>query len=417
MNEKPFNVLFLCTGNSARSILAESLLNQWGRGRFVGFSAGSHPKGAVHPIALELLKNMKVPTASLRSKSWDEFATPGAPEMDFVFTVCDDAAGEVCPIWPGQPMTAHWGIADPAAVVGPIKSSGTPSAPHSASWTAESRSSRACRSARSTESNCKSTCTRLARAPPLTKSHKSILHPLIAEWLGALLLAAAVIGSGIMAERLADGNLAVALIANTFATVAALAALIAMLGPISGAHFNPVISLVEAARGILPGWHAAGYCAVQVLDAAWARCWRMSCLICRWSKPRPTREPADRNGVGRGRNGRPGARRTWLPIGARGRMARARLDRGGVLVYRLNVLRQPRDYAGTVMSDTFAGIRPIDAPGFIGAQLVGGLVGLLLARRSSATRRHERLREFCGNESCTVPHRGAFAATAPRLIG
>ena len=121
VSEKPFHVLFLCTGNSARSIIAESLLNQWGRGRFVGFSAGSFPKGEVHPLALELLSNMKVPTAGLRSKSWEEFATPAAPPMDFVFTVCDNAAGEVCPIWPGQPMTAHWGIADPAAVSGSEK--------------------------------------------------------------------------------------------------------------------------------------------------------------------------------------------------------------------------------------------------------------------------------------------------------
>lgn len=118
MNESAFNVLFLCTGNSARSIIAESLLNQLGRGRFTGFSAGSHPKGAVHPIALDLLERMKLPTEALRSKSWDEFAAPGAPQLDFVFTVCDNAAGEVCPIWPGQPMTAHWGIADPAAVQG-----------------------------------------------------------------------------------------------------------------------------------------------------------------------------------------------------------------------------------------------------------------------------------------------------------
>jgi protein-tyrosine-phosphatase len=119
MSERPFNVLFLCTGNSARSILAEQLVNHWGRGKFRGFSAGSHPKGKVHPIALELLRHMKLPAEGLRSKSWDEFAAPGAPPLDFVFTVCDNAAGEVCPVWPGQPMSAHWGIEDPAAVEGP----------------------------------------------------------------------------------------------------------------------------------------------------------------------------------------------------------------------------------------------------------------------------------------------------------
>ena len=118
MSERVFNVLFLCTGNSARSILAEVLINHWGRGKFRGFSAGSHPKGAVHPIALELLRQMKLPTEGLRSKSWDEFAAPAEPRLDFVFTVCDNAAGEVCPYWPGQPMTAHWGVPDPAAVEG-----------------------------------------------------------------------------------------------------------------------------------------------------------------------------------------------------------------------------------------------------------------------------------------------------------
>jgi arsenate reductase (thioredoxin) len=118
MTEQPLNVLFLCTGNSARSIMAESLLNHWGRGKFAAYSAGSHPKGFVNPIALQLLAHMHMPMQGLRSKSWDEYETAGAPAFDFVFTVCDQAAGEACPLWPGQPMSAHWGVEDPAAVPG-----------------------------------------------------------------------------------------------------------------------------------------------------------------------------------------------------------------------------------------------------------------------------------------------------------
>jgi arsenate reductase len=118
MSDHPFNVLFLCTGNSARSIMAEAILNRVGAGKFRAYSAGSQPKGRVHPHTMQLLASLDYATSSFRSKSWNEFAKPGAPALDFVFTVCDNAAGETCPVWPGQPMTAHWGIPDPAEAKG-----------------------------------------------------------------------------------------------------------------------------------------------------------------------------------------------------------------------------------------------------------------------------------------------------------
>jgi len=119
MSQRPYNVLFLCTGNSARSILAEVLMNRWGAGKFVGYSAGSHPRGEVNLLTIRFLQELQLPVNGLRSKSWDEFAQPGAPPLDFVFTVCDQAAGEMCPVWPGQPITAHWGVQDPTAIHGP----------------------------------------------------------------------------------------------------------------------------------------------------------------------------------------------------------------------------------------------------------------------------------------------------------
>lgn len=118
MSQRPYNVLFLCTGNSARSILAEVLMNRWGAGTFVGLSAGSHPRGEVNPLTIRFLQELQLPVEGLRSKSWDEFARPDAPPLDFVFTVCDQAAGEMCPVWPGQPITAHWGVQDPTAIEG-----------------------------------------------------------------------------------------------------------------------------------------------------------------------------------------------------------------------------------------------------------------------------------------------------------
>ena len=226
MSDRKFNVLFLCTGNSARSIMAEACINNLSisRGKFVGYSAGSHPKGRVHPMAMDLLKKSNMPTEGLRSKSWDEFAKTDAPVMDFVFTVCDNAAGEQCPYWPGQPMTAHWGVPDPAAVDG-----------------SEEEQRRAFVDAyavlrRRIELLASLPLEKLDRlaleqAGRGNRQAVSLGRRLVAEGLGTAFLLAAVVGSGIMGERLAGGNVALALLANSIATGAALVALILTLRP------------------------------------------------------------------------------------------------------------------------------------------------------------------------------------------
>ena len=271
--DTPYNVLFLCTGNSARSIMGEALIRHWGGARFRGFSAGSHPRGSVHPLALEVLRRFHLPVQGLRSKSWDEFAGPSAPPLNFVFTVCDRAASEVCPIWPGQPMTAHWGIEDPAAVEGSdevrtrafVKAFGTGRAREDLHEPAP----RAARPAGASEE------ARRHRADAVHErgdvpGHPQIMMPvgfskrLAAEALGTALLVAAVVGSGIMGDRLAGGNVAIALLANTIATGAALVALIVTFGPISGAHLNPLVTAMEAWAGRLAPADAIGYAAGQI---------------------------------------------------------------------------------------------------------------------------------------------------------
>ena len=163
MTGKTYNVLFLCTGNSARSVMAECIMNCMGAGKFRAFSAGSHPRGVIEPMVLNLLKKLNYATGDLRSKSWDEFAAPGAPELDFVFTVCDNAAGEVCPHWPAQPMTAHWGVPDPVAFEGSIAERARFAPMFFACSTTASAFSALCRCGRSTSSRSKSVLMKSAK--------------------------------------------------------------------------------------------------------------------------------------------------------------------------------------------------------------------------------------------------------------
>ncbi len=274
VQQKPFNVLFLCTGNSARSIMAEVILNRAGQGNFRAYSAGSHPKGQVHPYAVDLLRKLNFDVTGLRSKSWTEFAKPDAPKLDFVFTVCDDAAKESCPVWPGQPMTAHWGIPDPAAVEGTEVEKRLAFADALRMLTnrinifvcfAAAVSERADAARTAQRDRQDQSLQRQSRIDAImTEAPAPLSRRLLAEGLGTAILVATVVGSGIMAERLAGGNQAIALLGNTIPTGAILIVIITILGPISGAHFNPAVTLVFAIRGTTPWQEVIPYVAGAV---------------------------------------------------------------------------------------------------------------------------------------------------------
>jgi arsenate reductase len=248
--------------------MAEAIMRKKGMPNFRAYSAGSHPAGQVHPEALRQIEMTKLPSDGLRSKSWDEFARPGAPQQDFVFTVCDNAAREVCPVWPGQPMTAHWGVADPASVAGTPEQIAR--AFRDAFMILERRISLFL-------SLPLSSLNKMAIKKEIDQIGKqltmaSAFRRVVAEFLGTMFLVAAVIGSGIMGERLSGGNVPLALLANTIATGAVLVRLILTFGPISGAQFNPPVTLADAMeRGIIwkevPGYILA-QCAGGLIGAA-----------------------------------------------------------------------------------------------------------------------------------------------------
>ena len=260
------NVLFLCTGNSARSILAEAYLNSTGRVRFRAYSAGSHPAGKVNPYALDLLAKSRMDTSGLRSKSWDEFAQPGAPRMDFVFTVCDNAADEVCPIWPGRPITAHWGVKDPAAVAGSDEDKRQAFLHAFKQLSARINLLMNLPVEKGRPAGVEERAGRDRQGPRRSRS-VSLSRRAFAEGLGPALLLAAVVGSGIMGERLSGGNDAITLLANSLATGFALIALIVAFAPRSGAHFNPVVTFALVLRHEFPRREIAAYVAAQVVGA------------------------------------------------------------------------------------------------------------------------------------------------------
>ena len=384
MSDHIFNVLFLCTGNSARSIIAEAILNRVGAGRFKAFSAGSHPKGEVHPYALQLLKTLNHDTSFARSKDWNEFAAPGAPEMNFVFTVCDNAANEACPVWPGQPMTAHWGVPDPAAV------EGTEAEKHLAFADTYRMLNNRISIFISLPMN---TLDKLALQKRLDEIGREsaegrlsivafdLSRRLVAEALGTAMLVATVVGSGIMADRLTD-DVAVALLGNTLPTGAILVVLITILGPISGAHFNPAVTLVFALRREIEANAALAYVAAQIAGGI-AGTFLAHAMF---ELPILQLSTTVRTGTGQ-----------WIAeaVAAFGLVftilagLRFRSDAIPWLVglyitaaYWFTAstsFANPAVAIARALSDTFAGIRPVDLPGFIAAELLGALLAMALA--------------------------------------
>jgi len=370
--DRPFNVLFLCTGNSARSIIAEAILNKVSAERFRAYSAGSHPKGSVHPETLRLLQALGYGIAGLRSKSWNEFIGPKAPKIDFVLTVCDNAAAEACPHWPGQPMTAHWGVPDRLAGRDRARFQGCLS------------------HAQPAHRNFHILADTIARSNDAAKQAQrdrprlmpSLAQRTVAECLGTAFLLAGVVGSGIMATKLAGGNDALALLCNTLPTGAILAVLILSLGRVSGAHFNPAVSIAFALRRELPWREAAAYIVVQIgggLVGVWVahlmfelRVWQISSHA--------------RTGSGQ-----------WLAefvatfgllltiLGCAARNATALPYAVGLYITAAYWFTASTSFANPAvtiarsLSDTFAGIAPGGVVAFITAQLAGMLAAVLLA--------------------------------------
>ena len=257
-----YNVLFLCTGNSARSIMAEAILNFKGKAGSRRTAPEAIRHGKVRPEALLELEAAGLATGGLRSKSWEEFAKPGAPELDFVFTVCDNAAKEVCPVWPGHPVTAHWGVADPAAVHG--TDAEVQQAFREAFVVLERRIDLFLSLP---HASLDGLALKKENRQHRTAMNFTLPSRAVVEFGGTAFLLMAIVGSGIMAERLSAGNIALALLANSVATGAALVALILALAPISGAHFNPVVTLADAMLGGMAWREAPVYITAQIAGA------------------------------------------------------------------------------------------------------------------------------------------------------